>query len=104
MSSSHDVLTAPGDSDVEEEEDLPDHLVGSGEYQIVGIRYYDGVAHPGEFVVLVREPRNRELLIVASFYLNHLIGCILNGRITGSLYITSGLLLASFYLIEWKNF
>jgi len=26
--------------------------------QIVGIRYYNGVAHPGEFVQLVREPRN----------------------------------------------
>ena len=58
MSSSPELLTAP-DSDVEEE-DLPDHLVGFGEYQIVGIRYYSGVAHPGEYVVLVREPRNRE--------------------------------------------
>jgi SWI/SNF-related matrix-associated actin-dependent regulator of chromatin subfamily A3 len=37
---------------------LDDHLVGSGEYQIVGIRYYSGVAHPGEYVVLVREPSN----------------------------------------------
>jgi len=45
-------------ADSDEEEELPDHLVGSGEYQIVGIRYYTGVAHPGEFVVLVREPRN----------------------------------------------
>lgn len=45
----------------ESENDLDDHLVGSGEYQIVGIRYYAGVAHPGEYVVLVREPRNREL-------------------------------------------
>ena len=26
--------------------------------QVVGIRYYDGVAHPGEFVQLVREPDN----------------------------------------------
>lgn len=32
--------------------------MGSGEYQIVGIRYYNGVAHPGEFVTLVREPNN----------------------------------------------
>jgi SWI/SNF-related matrix-associated actin-dependent regulator of chromatin subfamily A3 len=32
--------------------------LGSGEYQIVGIRYYNGVAHPGEFVTLVREPHN----------------------------------------------
>lgn len=45
----------------ESENDLDDHLVGCGEYQIVGIRYYAGVAHPGEYVVLVREPRNREL-------------------------------------------
>ena len=44
----------------ESDNDLDDHLVGSGEYQIVGIRYYTGVAHPGEYVVLVREPRNRE--------------------------------------------
>ena len=48
------------DSDVEEQMDLPDVRVGSGEYQIVGIRYYSGVAHPGEYVTLVREPRNRE--------------------------------------------
>ena len=44
--------------DEEDEQELPDVLVGRGEYQIVGIRYYTGVAHPGEFVVLVREPRN----------------------------------------------
>ncbi|KAL7547677.1 hypothetical protein ACHAWF_010962 [Thalassiosira exigua] len=44
--------------DDEEEQDVPDQLVGAGEYQIVGIRYYSGVAHPGEFVALVREPRN----------------------------------------------
>ncbi len=37
---------------------LDDYLVGSGEYQIVGIRYYSGVARPGEYVVLVREPSN----------------------------------------------
>ena len=36
----------------------PQTLLGSGEYQIVGIRYYDGIAHPGEYVSLVREPRN----------------------------------------------
>ncbi|KAL7498338.1 hypothetical protein ACHAWT_009386 [Skeletonema menzelii] len=47
-----------GSSDSEEEQDVPDTLLGSGEYQIVGIRYYNGVAHPGEFVRLVREPRN----------------------------------------------
>mmetsp|Transcript_11127 Transcript_11127/g.22142 ORF Transcript_11127/g.22142 Transcript_11127/m.22142 type:complete len:873 (-) Transcript_11127:81-2699(-) len=45
-------------SDSEEEQEVPDTLLGSGEYQIVGIRYYNGVAHPGEFVTLVREPRN----------------------------------------------
>mmetsp|Transcript_21448 Transcript_21448/g.46616 ORF Transcript_21448/g.46616 Transcript_21448/m.46616 type:complete len:533 (+) Transcript_21448:120-1718(+) len=41
-----------------EEMDLPDVLVGRGEYRVVGIRYYTGVARPGEFVTLVREPRN----------------------------------------------
>jgi SWI/SNF-related matrix-associated actin-dependent regulator of chromatin subfamily A3 len=41
----------------DEGEDTPT-LIGSGEYQIVGIRYYSGVAHPGEYVNLVREPRN----------------------------------------------
>ena len=46
------------DSEDDEEQELSDVLVGQGEYQIVGIRYYAGVAHPGEFVVLVREPRN----------------------------------------------
>jgi hypothetical protein len=51
------------DDDAEDEEEyqeLPDVLVGSGAYQIVGIRYYTGVAHPGEFVNLIREPNNRE--------------------------------------------
>ena len=33
-------------------------LIGSGEYLIVGIRYYTGVAHPGEYINLVREPHN----------------------------------------------
>lgn len=33
-------------------------LIGSGEYQIVGIRYYTGVAHPGEYIALIREPHN----------------------------------------------
>ncbi|KAL9184392.1 hypothetical protein ACHAXT_002478 [Thalassiosira profunda] len=46
------------DGDTSEMDDLPDWRVGSGEYQIVGIRYYNGVAHPGEFVTLVREPSN----------------------------------------------
>ncbi|KAL7426073.1 hypothetical protein ACHAXH_000525, partial [Discostella pseudostelligera] len=49
------------DDDAEDEEEyqeLPDVLVGSGAYQIVGIRYYTGVAHPGEFVNLIREPNN----------------------------------------------
>jgi hypothetical protein len=51
------------DDDAEADEELfelPDVLVGSGEYQIVGIRYYNGVVHPGEYVTLVREPNNRE--------------------------------------------
>ena len=33
-------------------------LLGTAVYQCVGIRYYQGVAHPGEFVTLVREPNN----------------------------------------------
>ncbi len=51
------------DDDAEDEEEyleLPDVLVGSGAYQIVGIHYYTGVAHPGEFINLIREPNNRE--------------------------------------------
>lgn len=28
------------------------------EVEVVGLRYYDGVVHTGEFVTLVREPRN----------------------------------------------
>ena len=43
MSSTASIPVA--DSDEEEQQD---HLVGSGEYQIVGIRYYTGVVHPGE--------------------------------------------------------
>ena len=55
-----DVAEIVDDNDGEEEEEEEDTSVflGSGEYQIVGIRYYRGVAHPGEFVELVREPRN----------------------------------------------
>mmetsp|Transcript_45123 Transcript_45123/g.94645 ORF Transcript_45123/g.94645 Transcript_45123/m.94645 type:complete len:876 (+) Transcript_45123:187-2814(+) len=55
MSSSDLVAIEPEEV---EPQDLPDVLVGNGEYQIVGIRYYSGVAHPGEYVSLVREPRN----------------------------------------------
>ena len=44
-----------------DEEDAPFHnqvLLAKGDYLIVGIRYYQGVAHPGEYVDLVREPLN----------------------------------------------
>ena len=40
----------------EEEEELL--FLGSIKCQIVGIRYYRGEAHPGEYVKLVREPSN----------------------------------------------
>lgn len=41
------------------DDDLDDSiLIGSGEYTIVGIRYYTGIAHPGEYIQLVREPNN----------------------------------------------
>ena len=53
-----DVAEIVDDNDGEEEEEDTSVFLGSGEYQIVGIRYYRGVAHPGEFVELVREPRN----------------------------------------------
>ena len=33
-------------------------FVGSSEYRIVGLQHYDGRAHPGEYVTLVREPHN----------------------------------------------
>ncbi len=42
----------------EEADDVSDILIGSGEYLIVGIRYYKGVAHPNEYVELIREPNN----------------------------------------------
>jgi hypothetical protein len=42
----------------EPEQEEEDVLLGTGEVQIVGIRYYRGVAHPGEFIYLVREPHN----------------------------------------------
>lgn len=48
MSSSSGFVVVDSGSD---EEDVPDDVrIGGGEYQIVGIRYYAGVAHPGEFV------------------------------------------------------
>eukprot|EP00978_Attheya_sp_CCMP212_P013372 scaffold33647_cov49-Attheya_sp.AAC.2 len=40
----------------EEEEELS--FLGAVHVTIVGIRYYDGCAHPGEFVSLHREPNN----------------------------------------------
>lgn len=52
----NNVITTGDDEDIEEEE--TNILIGSGEYLIVGIRYYKGVAYPGEFVKLVREPHN----------------------------------------------
>jgi len=45
-------------SQQEEEEEEESTLVANLECPIVGIRYYNGVAHPGEFVILVREPHN----------------------------------------------
>lgn len=55
-------LQVSQDDEVNHEEDEQDEeastFVASGECQIVGIRYYNGVAHPGEFVILVREPQN----------------------------------------------
>mmetsp|Transcript_16749 Transcript_16749/g.24762 ORF Transcript_16749/g.24762 Transcript_16749/m.24762 type:complete len:96 (-) Transcript_16749:28-315(-) len=45
------------DEEAAEEEDYK--LIGRGEYQLlVGIRYYNGVAHPGEYVKLIRELNN----------------------------------------------
>lgn len=60
-----DIINIIDEDDEADDEcqELPDVLVGSGTYQIVGIRYYSGVAHPGEFVNLVREPNNREPLV-----------------------------------------
>ena len=52
------------DNREEEDDDDDNHdnertvLIASSSAQIVGIRYYDGVAHPGEFVSLQREPDN----------------------------------------------
>lgn len=49
-------------AEVEEEEEEAAFrnqvLLAKGGFDIVGIRYYRGVAHPGEYVYLVREPRN----------------------------------------------
>ena len=41
-----------------EQVDLPSKLIAVLDVIIVGIRYYNGVAHPGEFVTLVREKNN----------------------------------------------
>jgi SWI/SNF-related matrix-associated actin-dependent regulator of chromatin subfamily A3 len=40
----------------EEEEELS--FLGTVKFQVVGIRYYKGEAHPGEYVTLTREPHN----------------------------------------------
>ena len=49
--------------DEEEEEDDDNEYedstcLGSSEYRIVGLQHYDGKAHPGEYVTLIREPHN----------------------------------------------
>ena len=50
---------ASSDDDEEAEEEATQHQrVASCEATIVGIRYYNGTVHPGEFVSLVREPNN----------------------------------------------
>jgi SWI/SNF-related matrix-associated actin-dependent regulator of chromatin subfamily A3 len=50
-------LTQDDQADATVEEEAHD-LVASCSCTIVGIRYYQGVAHPGEFVDLRREPSN----------------------------------------------
>lgn len=58
------LLDEPEENEEEEQRDEDDDesssllLLGSMQCTIVGIRYYEGVAHPGEFVHLVREPAN----------------------------------------------
>jgi SWI/SNF-related matrix-associated actin-dependent regulator of chromatin subfamily A3 len=58
MSSSAPVVIDIDSSDDEENNEFTPTLLGSTENQVVGIRSYTGVAHPGEFVRLVREPNN----------------------------------------------
>lgn len=45
-------------SETEEEDEERYQLVAECNGLIVGIRYYPGVAHPGEYVNLIREPSN----------------------------------------------
>jgi len=52
-SSHDDSSTAQGE--FEREEDV---LCGAAEMKVVGIKYYPGVLHKGEYAFLVREPRN----------------------------------------------
>lgn len=51
-------LTDVAEEEPEEEEEEELRFLGSIKCQIVGIRYYRGEAHPGEYVKLVREPNN----------------------------------------------
>lgn len=45
--------------DIAEDVASEEHVrIGQSEYNLVGIRYYRGVAHPGEFIKIVREPNN----------------------------------------------
>lgn len=47
------------DDDGSDQGNCEEHVkIGESEYNLVGIRYYKGVAYPGEFVNLVREPHN----------------------------------------------
>ena len=48
------------DDDDEQEQDEQQHIqnVGRCQLTIVGIRYYNGTVHPGEYVNLHREPNN----------------------------------------------
>ena len=47
-----------GEVSPEEEEDEELQFLGTVNFSVVGIRYYRGEAHPGEFLTLAREPHN----------------------------------------------
>lgn len=51
-------LTQIDDQEHEEEEEEVLLHIGTLKFDIVGLRYYKGIAHPGEFVSFVREPQN----------------------------------------------
>ena len=81
-----EIINIDDEADEEYYQELSDVLVGSGSYQIVGIRYYTGVVRPGQYVNLVREPNNRKPASCSIALFSHFYFAI--GFVSNDYYLT----------------